>query len=65
MCGRATLTTVASKLAIALAPTVAANASRPKPECKASSRGELAAGVLTALGGSRKALHHARHHVCT
>ena len=36
MWGRATFTTVASRLAIALAPTVAARAMRPLVECKTS-----------------------------
>ena len=36
MWGRATFTTVASRLAMALAPTVAARAMRPLVECRTS-----------------------------
>src|SRR5689334_1813093 len=46
MCGSATLTTVASSIAIALAPTVAASAIRPFAEC--SSRPAVATSAIAA-----------------
>src|SRR4051812_2943956 len=54
MCGSATLTTVASSAAIALAPTDAASAIRPRVDARTRSSAGAAGAVMGRLAGGRR-----------